>query len=58
MKCSCCSKKVPGLLMVTCAGCAAAFCLTCRHPESHACPSPVKQVVTLPKVVAPKVEKL
>lgn len=57
MKCTHCKKKVSEALTVTCA-CGAAFCLACRLPEVHACPTPVKGVVSLPKVVAPKVEKL
>lgn len=57
MKCTCCKKKVPDALTVTCA-CGGVHCLACRLPEVHACPAQVKGVVTLPKVIAPKVEKL
>lgn len=56
MKCTHCKKKVT-LMSFTCA-CAGVFCLTCRLPEVHSCPSPTKETVTLPKVVAPKVEKI
>lgn len=57
MKCSHCKKKIPTTLTFTCA-CVGVFCLACRLPEVHACQVQVKGVVTLPKVVAPKVEKL
>jgi predicted nucleic acid binding AN1-type Zn finger protein len=58
MKCTCCKKKSSELLMVKCSDCTAAFCITCRLPEVHACPAQVKKAVILPKVVAPKVEQI
>ena len=57
MKCSRCKKKVP-LGFTTACACAGVFCLACRLPEVHECRAQVKEAVNLPKVVAPKVEKL
>ena len=57
MKCTHCKRKVSDALTVKC-GCGGVHCLACRLPEVHACPAQVKGVVTLPKVIAPKVEKL
>jgi predicted nucleic acid binding AN1-type Zn finger protein len=57
MKCTRCKKKVPLGFTAACA-CAGVFCLACRLPEVHECPAQVKEAVILPKVVAPKVEKL
>lgn len=57
MKCTHCKKKVSATFTFTCA-CGGVHCVFCRLPEVHACPAQVKGVVNLPKVVAPKVEKL
>jgi len=57
MKCTRCKKRLPLGLSFTCA-CGAVHCVSCRLPEVHACPVEEKAVVILPKVVAPKVEKI
>ena len=57
MKCANCKKRVSLGLGFTCA-CGAVHCVTCRLPEDHACPAEVKKEVILPKVVAPKIEKI
>jgi predicted nucleic acid binding AN1-type Zn finger protein len=57
MKCACCKKKVQLGLSFTCI-CGGVHCVTCRLPEVHACPVEEKVAVILPKVVAPKVEKI
>lgn len=57
MKCANCKKKVSLGLGFTCA-CGAVHCVTCRLPEAHVCPAEVKKEVILPKVVAPKIEKI
>ena len=58
MKCTCCKKRANELLMVKCSDCQVSFCLTCRHREVHACPVEVKKGVNLPRVIAPKIEKI
>lgn len=57
MKCTRCKKKVVIGLEFHCV-CGATHCVACRLPEVHGCPVEVKTEVILPKVVAPKVEKL
>lgn len=56
MKCHCCKKKT-GLVSFLCV-CEASHCAKCRLPEVHSCPVKVKVGVVLPKIVAPKLEKI
>ena len=56
MKCQWCKRKV-GLVVFTCV-CERQHCAKCRLPEVHECPVKVETKVDLPKVVAPKIEKI
>ena len=58
MKCTCCKKKVSDVMTFKCADCSVVFCIKCRLPEVHACPTQVKKEVILPKVTAEKVAKI
>lgn len=55
MKCPCCKKK--SHLTFTCR-CMGMFCVACRTPEVHKCAYVVMEPIELPKIVAPKVEKI
>ena len=58
MKCSHCKKRMQVTLVFSCT-CEKTFCVHCRLPEAHACPTPPKKELALPPaVIAPKVEKL
>lgn len=57
MKCTCCKKRVSLGMTFPCA-CKGVYCVNCRLPEVHACPTEVKKEVILPKVTAPKIEKI
>ena len=57
MKCSKCKKRL-SVITFGCT-CEKTFCVNCRLPEDHACPTPPKKALALPPaVIAPKVEKL
>lgn len=58
MKCSQCKKRLQLGLSFPCT-CEKTYCLTCRLPEAHTCPTPPKKPLVLPPaVIAPKVEKV
>ncbi len=57
MKCSKCKKRL-SVITFGCT-CEKTFCVNCRLPEDHACPTPPKKTLALPPaVIAPKVDKL
>lgn len=58
MRCSHCKKRLQLGLTFACS-CDKSYCVNCRLPETHACPTPPKKALVLPPaVIAPKIEKV